>query len=132
MGQDTAGMPSQRPDEIIFFRRKMYFLAGYGYAAACEIDMQIERSEIRLRGKTHFAAPESRPQPCEEFANSEWFIDEIIGAEVESGDLFRFEITRRQDHNGDVGPISNSCDNLLTVHIRQAKVQNNCVTAFSR
>src|SRR5437016_1379097 len=61
---------------------------------------------------------------CEEFGRAKWLREIIIGSVVECCDLLLFLIAGRQNDNGGLQPLTQFLQDLLAIHIRQTKIEN--------
>ena len=59
-------------------------------------------------------------------------IARLLATAIQGSCFILFEVTRRDYHNRGTRPVTNACNNFVTVHIRQAQVQQNTVRAMRR
>ena len=89
-----------------------------------EVDLQLAELEPGLGREPPLAPAQHRADPRQQLAHAHRLVDEVVGAQVQRGDLLALQVPRRQHDDRRVRPFADPLDHLLAVHVRQAEVED--------
>ncbi len=87
-------------------------------------------SSSPFRGGRHMT--QCHAYPCQQFAHAEWFDQIIICTRIQGGNLIAFLRACRQNDDRNGRPSAYTLDHFNSVHIGQAKIENNQVRLARR
>ena len=76
--------------------------------------------------------PQRCTHPRQQLADIERLVDVVIGAEVKRLDLFYFALARRQDDDRQIRPFARAPDDVLSIAIGQAEIEQDNVGRLGR
>jgi len=121
----------QHAKESIFNRREMNLRVGNLYRTTDKINAERAGQKFRCF-MSWIGAAQDGAQPRQQFGRIERFGNVIIGPSVECGYFILGTIPHTGDQHGNPAPFANAAQDIDTIQIRQAKIQDNDIRPAER
>src|SRR5262245_12410142 len=119
-------MAGQRREQSILDGREVHLLPLDQDPSLAEVHLELARLEdgLVLGALRPLGPTESGPDAGEELADAEGLAEVVVGAGVESSHLGGLLLARGDDYQRHAGPRPQPPDDLETVHVRQAEIED--------
>jgi hypothetical protein len=126
-----AGVAGEHLEEVPLGGRELDVHAVPRHPPGTRVDREVVGADHRPR-RFGGAATDRGAQPGEELVHAERLDHVVVGAGVEGCDLLPGRLAGRQHEDRNAGPAAQPGDDLGTVHVREAEVQDDGVRRMAR
>src|SRR5208337_678449 len=124
VGDDPTGVAEKDGEEIVFLRRQLDRNAVARNEALVEV--HDDALDLDPRSGLGLARPvaERGAKPRCQFADPEWLLDVIVGAEIERFDFLRLAVPRGENDHRRLRELADFAQDVLAVAVRQPEIEH--------
>ncbi|RMO33309.1 LysR family transcriptional regulator, partial [Pseudomonas syringae pv. pisi] len=132
LGNDPPGMPRQLCQHRVFLAGQRHFLTVEQHTPIGEVDGERPELKRRIGLFTARRLPEQRPDSSQKLLNAKRFGHVVVGAGVQCLNFLCLTGAHRKHQHRHRRPLAKLAQHLLTVHVRQPKVEHQQIRFVQR